>query len=636
MAGTLGAVGAWQVLRPEQERGLAMLTEALETRQEAARGALASLDRANQELQAMQDALHAARSEAAERRASELALLASPGPVPPGFSPHDGEQVGRLWPDQDRVAGLGLGSRTSTLSVSHPELWAALGAAPKDARGPLVVRLAGGVYAVGPGLATPGTGRALAFVPVGAKPTSKAGLHEARAALGNLAAPEALAPWVEHPEWGLAVAGLLGAILVFVWSSLRVSRPLLDTLDAARDFIHGDPGARADEGRGGREAREVARAVNGLVERAVRLENQGRAAREEDIQAAAVAIETFGKGDLSALTPRLGPPFVPLSRALDRARRELIVRVERLHEVSRGVAMAACEMAPGARHLETATDAQRQALERLGQGLHEAERQVRDGEDRLRAALQTLSAASLEQGRLTRDLKTTLNAVNRRVTDLGATAARIDSLSTSSAAIEQALSLLGTWAAVGGPAPIEQGRATQLVGEGKAAFSNISVQMRHVQADLRAAAETLAILAAEHVEVPPNPTRTAAQPLIEAASGLVRASELARQGLGGWLRTVRQLGHETGVVASAAEAASGRLSELSDALSDLRVGDAFETALLERLERARAEAEAAGSAGLTPDGALMLAEVEAAAEAAHARVGRLIQATEATLDVLRG
>lgn len=632
--GTVCALVAWQIVQPEQERALSSAQDALLSRAEAAEGALSALDEVQRVTAAAQENVQLMQVEAKERRASELALLAAMGPVPEPFAPQGGEGLGLVWPGQDRLSGLGH-TGTATLSVQYSRLAAALAAAPEAAQGLWVIREAEGVYALGPAPKDRASPRSIAFVPLAAPAPEPAQdvLRSARAALGNVATPASAPLWVERPEWVLGLAALLGALIAALWARGRVSAPLLDTLDAARDFIHGDPGARADDSRGGREAREVARAVNGLVERAVRLENQGRAAKEEDIQAAAVAIEALGKGDLAALTPRLEPPFGPVSRALDRARRDLMARVEQLHDVSRGVAMAACEVAPGARKLESVTDSQRQALERMAQGLAEAEQQIRSGQENLRNALQGLSMSAADQRRTTGEIKTTLSTINRRVADLSTSCERIASTSKNSKVIEQGLSLLGTWAASGGPDPSEYARATQLVGEGKAAFTHIAIELHEVKDDLQSAAETLGSLAAEHIEAPPDPVRTASQPLFEAASGLIRAGELTQQGLGAWVRTVRQLAQETATVADGADSASARLSELSEALSDLRVGDAFETALLERLERARKEAD---KEGLTQDGAMMLAEVEAAAEAARARVGKLIQATEATLDVLRG
>lgn len=635
LAGVVGALAAWQWLRPEQDRALAALIEAVDARTEAGQGALRALDTTEKELRRMHEDLQTSHRKVAEHRATELAVLATYGVVPPALSPQGPERLGRVWPQLDRATGVS-GSSTVALSIAHPQLGAALKAAPASSKGPLIVRAAQGVYAVGPKTTQPDAGRALAFVPILTAAQVGTSLGSARAALGNVAAPPLVPVWTEHPEWPLGVAGLLAALFVFAWARMRVSAPILETLDAARDFIHGDPGARADELRGGREAREVARAVNGLVERAVRLEGLGRAAKEEDIQAAAVAIEGLGKGDLRSLTPRLASPFGPLSRALDQARRDLLLRVDRLHDVSSTVAEAACTMAPGARLLHDSSLAQRHALEQLSEGLTTAQEQVSQGEDKLRSAMDGLKDSSAEQRRGIHELKATLSGAARRSNDLSATAKRLQGLTTTAQAIEQALAMLGTWAASGGQDAKERERATQLAGEGKAAFENIIHEAREMQADLSRVAESLQLLGEGPLQSPPDPSRSAGEPLMDTARGLVRGSEMMGKGLSGWLKAVRQLGDDTSVVASAAEAAAGSLGDLSEALSDLRVGDAFETALIERLKRAKAEAEAATDEALTADGSQMMFEVQAAADAANARVKRLIHVTESTLDVLRG
>ena len=94
-------------------------------------------------------------------------------------------------------------------------------------------------------------------------------------------------------------------------------------------------------------------------------------------------------------------------------------------------------------------------------------------------------------------------------------------------------------------------------------------------------------------------------------------------------------GHEQATGSLGAGRAEGGEGALEAAEAELRVGEAFEAVLLERLERARVEIEAAGGDELTPDGAAMVADIEVCAEAARLRVGQLLQATEATLDVLR-
>lgn len=626
------SVAAWTALRPEREGVVRGLREALDERAAAGRSALSALEEAAAQVAAAEQRAARARRRGVERRASELVLLAARGPVPKSFLPTEGERLGRIWLDEDRVRGLTT-VETTTLSVAAPELFAALKAAPAEGEGPLLVRAGAGVYAV---LAEVHVGaQPVAFVPLAKGPAATDHLADARAAVGNLAAPPEVPSAILRPEPSLAAAGLLVALLVYAWVRWRVSGPLFDTLEAARDFVHGDPGARADEARGGREAREVARAVNALVERAARLEDQGRAAREEDIQAAAVAIEGLGKGDLRDVTPRLGPPFGPVSRALDRARRDLLARVERLHEVSRAIGQEACVMAPAARGLASATSGQREALDRLADGLGDAERQMMAGAGQLEVALADVAATAEAQRRTTQELKATVSLVGRRLEEVSAASVRVRDLLRSAQSIEQGLAMLGTWAATGDPGDAERPRATQLVGEGRAALSEITAKLTQIREELEVAADSLETVGASSLEAPPDPGRAVSAPLFESANGLVRAGELLGRGLNGWSRSVRQLGQQTEAVAGAAGAASLRLGDLSEALSELRVGDAFEQVLLERLERARAEVEAAPEGALTADGAAMIEQVDTAAAAARARVGQLIRATEATLDVLR-
>ncbi|MCB9645473.1 MAG: HAMP domain-containing protein [Deltaproteobacteria bacterium] len=606
------------------------LHEALALRDQAGRAALDALDEAAAEVEAARADLWRARGEAAERRASELVLLAADGHVPPpGLAPRGEERLGWIDLGADRLA---LGTTTATLSAQHPELAAALRAAPADSRGPLVIRGAGGVFGIG----AKGPRRALAWVPLAAPPAAPSALRDARAVVGNLAAPSPPAWPLLHPAPIAGAVALLVALLAALWAALRLSRPLSDTAEAARAFVHGDPGVRADEERGGREARELARTVNQLIERAVRLEDRGRAAREEDIQAAALAIEQLGTGDLRQLTPRLAAPFGPLSRALDRARRDLLARVSRLHGVAEAVATHAVDMTPAARRLEGATRTQREALDRLAQSAAEAERNVLEGADRLEDAVAAAEEAALEQRRVAQHLKTALLQVSRRAGDVGAATQRVDQLLQSAQVLEQGLNLLASLSSAPAGEGRDGARGLALAGEGRAAFGQISRTLAEVRQDLRALADALTQLADSVVDPPPDAAHRARAPLYEAASSLVRAAELTGQGLQGWARATRQLGQDAGAVAEGAAAAGAHVGPLAEALTELRVGEAFEEVLLERLERTRREvARAEGDAELTEEGQALLDGVEAAAAAAQARIQRLIQATEATLEVLR-
>jgi hypothetical protein len=631
-SGALVVAGVGHLWLLEERASQGNLQEALAQRDEAGRAALVALDEAGAELEAARAELWAARGEAAERRASELVLLAAQGrALPVGLQPRGDERLGWVEPPADRMA---LGSETATLSAAHPELSAALRAAPPEPGGPLVVRGAGGVFGVG--REQGGPRRPLAWVPLAAPPPGRSPIREARAVVGSLAAPTP-PPWpLRHPAPLAAGVALLVAALAALWAALRHSRPLLETADAARAFVHGDPGARADEAQGGREARDLARTVNQLIERAVRLEDRGRAAREEDIQAAALAIEQLGTGDLRQATPRLGPPFGPLSRALDRARRELLGRVARLHDVAQAVASEAAEFSPAGRRLEAGTRSQREALERLAEGAAEAERHVVEAADRLEDAVAAAEEAGQVQRRAAQHLKASLLQSGRRAAEAAAATQRVEQLIQSAQVLEQALNLLANLAA----APAGQGRdgprGLALAGEGRAALTQLRRVLGEVRGDLETLGEGLSAMAEASVEPPADAALRARAPLFDAAHSLVRAAELTGQGLQGWARGSRQLGQDAAAVVHGAEAAGAQLGPLAEALAELRVGEAFEEVLLERLERARREVtRAEGAAGLTEDGQLLLAGVEEAAAAAQARLQRLIQATEATLEVLR-
>src|SRR5262249_43142989 len=151
--------------------------------------------------------------------------------------------------------------------------------------------------------------------------------------------------------------------------------------------VHGRTDVRADPDRGGREAREVALAINAMIDRAERATESGRAARGDDLQNAVLAIERLGKGDLRDAIVPPGPTYGPLAQAIDRARRELLERVTDMHAAAMQLATRASEMAPAAHKIAESSTEQLSVLRRLGASSEEGADEMRKRSGELQAAV---------------------------------------------------------------------------------------------------------------------------------------------------------------------------------------------------------------------------------------------------------
>lgn len=622
----------------------------LEEREEAGQVAHAALTEASKVVDEQRAAWWAAEQRAVEHRASELALLATlragarserKTMLPPSWKLRDGEAIGLVDLASDRIvsfSGIDELTEGATLSVALPVLTGAMQAQPRSRAAPLVVREGGHVWGVGTAFA--GALFVVARVPLAEAPVSQAPLERAVRAVGNLAAP---APPVRPPggtaPWMIGGV-LLGSLLAALWVQRRWTSPLRRTLDAARGFAHGEPEARADEEDGGRDARDVARAVNALIERAVRLEARGRAAREEDVAAVASAIDQLGQGDLRSSAPPLGETFAPIAGAVDHARRGLLERVSTLHDVAADVASTATDVRGAAKKIRTASTEQRDALHRLSQGADETTRQLENAAERLKMSTEELRGFADDHRRSVRDVRASLRGAGRRLQELSGTAARIDGILGSAARIDAALGLLSELAhrLVESDA-IEERTRTKIsttAGDARAAVDTAKRELTAMASELATVAEALEATAAAEPESVRDVSDRVTEPLHYAASTLARTAELAASGLRALERSARTIADGAGELEQGVASTAQRVPELSDAFKQIRVGASFEDALIDRLERAKAEVEARRDAGeLTDDGRAMVDDVRRASEDARVRLAKLIEATEQAAAILR-
>lgn len=637
--GGLGAVAVGTVIAHVDERASARLAEETAEKVDAARTAMTAFSRAHEAAKAADRAAAQEVRRTARARARALALEATLSGHGDG---HEGDHG--TAPEVEPGAYLGVVDvAAERVTSSWPVL--AAGSTQSPARAAILSAARGtggartledetGVLAFGPPAAD---GRVhFARVDDAAWSAVAPQLEAAATGLVDLASgsapPEPPASALPFLAGGAALAALLG----FAWARARLGRPLEATLLRARAFAHGDAQARADERQGGRDARDVARAVNALIETAERLRALGRAAREEDVRALALGVAALGEGDLIHSTPEVGEALEPIRAALERARRALLDRATQIHHIAVEVAESAAGVAPGARKIAQTAGEQREAIRAIGTGAEEATHQVRVTDERLRASVAALQAFSLEERRVTRELQAALRATGRRVLDLRRGVARLEALAATSEAIEEALDLLGQTATADNPPP--RGRITTTVGQGRAALDGLERELAGLRDEMGDVAAGLDTIASSVPESSAELEAAVTGSLHECASKLLRTVELAASGIKVLERSAKVMAEGAAQIARGATISSELAPRLGALVAEFRLGVTFEAELMDRLERWKKEADAARAApdGLSDDSRQMVRQIAEASEAARQRLARLVSVTEAAMEALRG
>lgn len=545
-----GAIAAALVdtaLERAESRATAVLTADLDRRAEAGQTALAAILEAQKSDQTHAAALLAARKSAAQSRARELILLGAAVVDPAEVKLNEGETL----------------ELTSAPSEPASNVVRELGATKEDGR------------------------RVVATVRYEARGAeTNAALDRAVSALVNLSA--APAPFIP-PKTALPIylgAALLAALFAFLYASSRIGRPIERTLDRARALAHGDMTARADEARGGRDARELARAVNALVDRAERLKSQGREARDEDVSNLVRAIEAFAKGELAVKTPAVGEALQPLARALERTSHELLERVRLIRELATDIAGRAALVGPAAKKIGSASLEQAEALSSIGVTAQEAAGEVRASRDRLAGALEAMHRAASSEKKVAQELRAALLAASRR---------------------------------------LDVSRLP------------VSGELGAVEEEMREAARGLEAIAASVPDAPPSVDAAITANLQSAAAGLVRIAETIARGLRVLERSSHASFEGADQLRRAVQESTELAAKLGGVLAGFAVGTSFEAELIEKLERWREDAKLAvlSPDGLTDEGRALVRQLNESSEAVRARLARLVSATESAVEVLR-
>jgi methyl-accepting chemotaxis protein len=632
LAGGLGGVLTSIGLERLEVRASGVLRAELQERAEAGRIALAALEGGSQGIDAQKAELVEAKKRAAKNRAVAIALAETIA-LHPALAA--GEASGEIDVAGDRV----VASRWSRLEVGATVSTVLPGLLAKIRKEPsgLVVEDAAGILAFGPLSAENRIHFARVEPP---PPTGSVDVDLPRAvnALVGMAAP--IEPFAAGDPKSVLVflfaGALAGALVGFVWARIRVGRPIEKTLDAARAFVHGAPESRADEKTGGRDARDLARAVNALIESAERLKLQGRAAREEDVRAMALAIHALGRGDLASAIPEVSDALAPVRDAIEAMRRETLARIGEIQKMSIEVAENAADVGPNAKKVWRAALEQVEALRVLAKDAHQATEEVRAATERLGAAVKSLARFADGERRGAREVQNALNGASHRAQELKRGAARVEALVATAEAIDEALDVLAQ--AGNQDNPPAKARITSAVGQGRAAMEGLTRELVELRDEFGVAAESLEAIARSVPESGAELEPIVTQNLHEAAARLLRIIERTSAGIKGLERSAKIVSEGAGQIADGAAANVELAPRIGALAAEFSLGQSFEAGLMERLERWKNEAEAAKSApdGLTEDGRQMVKQVVEASEQARQRLQRLVSVTENAIDVLRG
>jgi methyl-accepting chemotaxis protein len=630
--GGLGGVAATAALDHLDQRASTTLRADLEQRAEAGRTAMSALEGLENETASLASASAEARRRAAKARAAAIALEASIGLDRLAKD----EASGMLDVSHDRVLASSWARLVAgaTLSRAIPDLWNKVKQNPAGA----LLDDGRGVIAFGPVIAEGRLSFGRVEIPVGAEDGAslRAGLARATNALVSLAAPvDPIMPGRHELSFALAGA-LAGALLAFFWAKFRLGGPLDASLFVARAFAHGGSQSRADEKQGGRDARDVARAVNALIDCAERLKVQGRAAREEDVRALALAIRALGNGDLASPIPDVSDTLGPVRDAIEAARREMLGRLGEIQRMTIEVADNASEVGPGAKKVSRAAIEQLEALRLLATDADQATQEVKAATERLGDATKSLARFADGERKAAREVQNALLGAARRVLDLKNGAARLESLAATSVAIEEALDVLGQ--AANADNPPAKTRITNAVGQGRAAMESMSRELALLREEMGGAAANLESIARTVPDSGVELEGVVAQSLHEAAAKLLRIVERTAAGIKTLERSAKAVSEGAGAIAKGAASNAELAPKIGAKVAEFSLGPSFEEALKDRLDRWKKAAEAAKTApdGLTEDGRQMVKQVVEASEQARQRLARLVSVTESAIDVLRG
>lgn len=624
--------------------------EEVETRAALGRAALADLEALETALKDRSDAWTAARraqgslearAEVLERTlqrqgllSDEAAALVAPAPGTGTIFEHEIPRI--------VLAGVTDGA---TLSATLPDVARALVTAGQGGRA-FELERGEELWVVGPR----GADRTRALVvrklpAIEAPPDSR----RAKSSLVALAAPVEHAPlrgWREgHLSDSLrtlllCLVALVAGAVMFLVAHRRTAAPIARSLAAAEARAHGDPAARADPDRGGPAARDVARAVNALIDAEARALERKPAIDEARADRALAAIRALGRGDL-ATEREVRASDGPVLGAIAEARAALADRLLSVLRAASDVSIAVGDVSHAARKLSKTSAEAVEVLARVSGAATEATQEIQRSFGGLGAVLDELASLTAAHRRTAVQLRAELGVASRRAVELGALAEGLEVRSQETGALDEALDLLSAIAASGDTVAVRglegagmpAGQVMMTVKRSREALEALRQEVGRFEGGIAEIARGLTSVSANPPVSAPELEARVVSALLATGTACVATAERLLEGLRALERIARGYEGASSEIAAGAQGARSHGPELALALSTFDLGSSFDRDLLERLSRARALLDDAGTE--TDRDSTEVALVLQAAEEARARLARLVANSEAAFDVLR-
>ena len=438
------------------------------------------------------------------------------------------------------------------------------------------------------------------------------------------------------------LASLAAAALGGIWVWRRVAAPMAAAQNAALAFMHGDSSVRADGDQGSRDARELARTVNALIEHTDKMERRGRDEIGSGVLSLSEAARQMGQGDLDVPVPDVAEGLSPVAEAMETARVQLSSRLADLHREASDVALGAARVASGARRVGHGALEQSEVMHRIGKHADVAHSELEAQNAELESGLSKLVRYASDSRKLSQQHRAELALAARRARDLRGVIDRLEKSLANLSLLEDCIQLLEEFRnhEREDPEQSEGGkvlstRAALAIRRGREAVEAIRRDMSRVSDDTTTVARALETIASAGPTLEPQLERGVRAALHESGLAFLRVSERLMDGVRGLERSVTKMDTGADEVFSSAVDARTAAPRLGLALAELRLGGHLESDVLDRLEQARGELESPADDGLSKSGQAMVEEVARAAEEARMRLSRLMAATEATLEVMR-
>lgn len=439
---------------------------------------------------------------------------------------------------------------------------------------------------------------------------------------------------------GLAMA-LIAGLLAMGWAWRSISVPVAEALESASRWAHGDLGSRPDASSGGSLARDVGRTLNGVMDSASRAKEERHGAIEGGVETLVAALGDLGRGDLTIKEPAVSAALEPIARAYGQSSEALRVRLLDLHRLSVEVAASSANVTQGARRMCGSAAEQVAAVCALGDEARAAGEEVGDAANVVKTALDGLGGYTAAHRKVGQQIRAALGIAARRASDLWLAAGQLEKSLAGASAIDESLDVLESLAMnpgsdSDGQSQLLNARATACVRRGRQATELLKREVASLREDMEDVAQSLDLVQADLPEGGADVERSVTAPLHETALAFARATERLLGAVGAIERSMKATESGMTQVLAGAKSAADVAPLLDSALTELDLGDSVEADVLQRLERAHEEINAAQSQEeLTATSQAIVDEMAQAAEKTRARLSRLIAATEATADSVR-